>query len=269
MRQIVLDTETTGLEAERGHRIIEIGCIELINRRPSGRHFHRYLNPEREIDEGAHAVHGITRERLLAAPKFAEIAAELFGFITGSELIIHNAPFDLGFIDMELALLAPAPARAEGSALPAGVRSVCTVLDTLTLARERHPGQRNNLDALCKRYGIDNSHRELHGALLDARLLADVYLAMTGGQSLLALDEAARERSGALRATPAAAIVRPAEALRVVEATPEECAAHAQLTMLLQKTSGGACLWLQLEQAGQAAGEQACAAISGPLAAGL
>src|SRR3984885_2797118 len=258
MRQIVLDTETTGLEAERGHRIIEIGGIELINRRPSGRHFHRYLNPEREIDEGAHAVHGITRERLLAAPKFAEIAAELFGFITGSELIIHNAPFDLGFIDMELALLAPA-----------GGRRVCMVLDTLMEACERHPGQRNNLDEMCKRYGIDNSHRELHGALLDTRLLADVYLAMTGGPSLVALDEAARERSGALRATPAAAIVRPAEALRVVEATPEECAAHAQLTMLLQKTSGGACLWLQLEQAGQAAGEQTCAAISGPLAAGL
>src|SRR6202451_2014184 len=235
MRQIVLDTEPTGLEVQRGHRIIEIACVELVNRRPSGRHFHRYLNPEREIDEGARAVHGITRERLLAAPKFGEIAEELFVFITGSELIIHNAPFDVGFIDMELALLARG--RGEGNALPAAVRSVCAVLDTLTLARARHPGQRNNLDALCKRYGIDNSHRELHGALLDARLLADVYLAMTGGQSLLALDEAARERSGALRATPAAAIVRPAEALRVVEATPEECAAHAQLTMLLQKTS--------------------------------
>jgi DNA polymerase-3 subunit epsilon len=267
MRQIVLDTETTGLEAERGHRIIEIGCVELLNRRPSGRQFHRYLNPERDIDEGARAVHGINRERLLSAPKFGDIAEELFGFISGCELIIHNAPFDLGFLDMELTLLAKI--RGASGALPAAVRSVCMVLDTLSLARERHPGQRNNLDALCKRYGIDNSHRELHGALLDARLLADVYLAMTGGQSLLALDEAARERSGALRATPAAAIVRPAEALRVVEATLEECAAHAQLTMLLQKTSGGACLWLQLEQAGQAAGEQACAAISGPLAAGL
>jgi DNA polymerase-3 subunit epsilon len=248
MRQIVLDTETTGLEAERGHRIIEIGCIELINRRPSGRHFHRYLNPEREIDEGAHAVHGITRERLLAAPKFAEIAAELFGFITGSELIIHNAPFDLGFIDMELALLAPAPARAEGSALPAGVRSVCTVLDTLTLARERHPGQRNNLDALCKRYGVDNSHRELHGALLDARILADVYLAMTGGQSLLALDEAARERGGVARPGQAPATVRPLEPLRVVAATTEELAAHAELAALLDKSSDDGCLWLQLEQ---------------------
>lgn len=245
MRQIVLDTETTGLEAERGHRIIEIGCVELINRRASGRHFHRYLNPEREIDEGARAVHGITRDRLLAAPKFAEIAEELFGFISGSELIIHNAPFDLAFIDMELALLAKT--RLDASALPSVVRSVCAVLDTLLLARERHPGQRNNLDALCKRYGIDNSHRELHGALLDARILADVYLAMTGGQSLLALDEAARERSGTTRSTPLAATVRPAEALRVIEATAEELAAHAALTELLDRMSGGACLWMQLE----------------------
>jgi DNA polymerase-3 subunit epsilon len=253
MRQIVLDTETTGLEAERGHRIIEIGCVELINRRPSGRHFHHYLNPERDIEHGAHSVHGITRERLLAAPKFAQIAEELFSFITGSELIIHNAPFDLAFIDMELALLAKT--RGDCSPLPAGVRSVCVVLDTLSLARERHPGQRNNLDALCKRYGIDNSHRDLHGALLDARLLADVYLAMTGGQSLLALDEAARERSGTMRFTPPAANVRPAEPLRVVEATLEELAAHAELAKLLHQLSDGACLWLQLEQASVAASE--------------
>jgi DNA polymerase III subunit epsilon len=246
MRQIVLDTETTGLEAERGHRIIEIGCVELVNRRPSGRHFHRYLNPERDIDEGARAVHGITRERLLSAPKFGEIAEELFGFISGCELIIHNAPFDLGFIDMELTLLAKM--RGACGALPAGVRSVCLVLDTLSLARERHPGQRNNLDALCKRYGIDNSHRELHGALLDARILADIYLAMTGGQSLLALDEAARERGGPARAGYVAATVRPLEPLRVVDASNAELAAHAQLTALLQKTSGGACLWLLLEQ---------------------
>lgn len=246
MRQIVLDTETTGLEAERGHRIIEIGCVELVNRRPSGRHFHRYLNPERDIDEGARTVHGITREQLLQAPRFGEIAEELFGFLSGSELIIHNAPFDLGFIDMELTLLAKI--RGGAGPLPAGVRSVCLVLDTLSLARERHPGQRNNLDALCKRYGIDNSHRELHGALLDARILADVYLAMTGGQSLLALDEAARERSGATRSAPAAATVRPAEPLRVVEATAEELAAHAELAALLQKSSGGDCLWMKLEQ---------------------
>jgi DNA polymerase-3 subunit epsilon len=246
MRQIVLDTETTGLEAERGHRIIEIGCVELLNRRPSGRQFHRYINPERDIDEGARAVHGITRERLLTAPKFGEIAEELFGFISGCELIIHNAPFDLGFIDMELMLLAKI--RGASGALPAGVRSVCLVLDTLSLARERHPGQRNNLDALCKSYGIDNSHRDLHGALLDARILADVYLAMTGGQSLLALDEAARERSGAARSAQVPATVRPVEPLRVVDASEEELAAHALLTALLQKSSGGACLWLQLQQ---------------------
>jgi len=266
MRQIVLDTETTGLEAERGHRIIEIGCIELVNRRPGGRHFHRYLNPEREIDEGARALHGITRERLLAAPKFAEIAEELFSFITGSELIIHNAPFDLGFIDMELALLARV--RGDGSPLPAAVRNVCAVLDTLLLARERHPGQRNNLDALCKRYGIDNSHRELHGALLDARILADVYLAMTGGQSLLALDEAARERSGSARSTQAAATVRPAEPLRVIEATSEERAAHAALATLLQKASGGSCVWMQLEQEGAAAREPPSAAAGAPTGGG-
>jgi DNA polymerase III subunit epsilon len=258
MRQIVLDTETTGLEAERGHRIIEIGCVELVNRRPSGRHFHRYLNPERDIDEGARAVHGITRERLLQAPKFGEIAEELFGFLSGSELIIHNAPFDLGFIDMELTLLAKI--RGGAGSLPAGVRSVCLVLDTLLLARERHPGQRNNLDALCKRYGIDNSHRELHGALLDARILADVYLAMTGGQSLLALDEAARERSGAARAIPVAASVRPAEPLRVVEATAEELAAHAELAVLLHRSSGGDCLWMKLEQQAVAGAEPPCAA---------
>jgi DNA polymerase III subunit epsilon len=247
MRQIVLDTETTGLEAERGHRIIEIGCVELVNRRPSGRQFHRYLNPEREIDEGARAVHGITRERLQSAPKFGEIAEELFAFISGCELIIHNAPFDLGFIDMELTLLAKV--RGASGALPGAVRSVCMVLDTLSLARERHPGQRNNLDALCKRYGIDNSHRELHGALLDARILADIYLAMTGGQSLLALDEAARERSGLARsALQAPATLRPAEALPVVDATAEELAAHAELALLLDKSSGGSCLWLQLQQ---------------------
>ena len=253
MRQIVLDTETTGLEAERGHRIIEIGCVELLNRRPSGRHFQRYLNPERAIDEGARAVHGITRERLLAAPKFADIAEELLSFITGSELIIHNAPFDLGFIDMELALLAKV--RGADCVLPLAVRSVCGVLDTLSLARERHPGQRNNLDALCKRYGIDNSHRELHGALLDARILAVVYLAMTGGQSLLALDEAARERSGVARPAQASATVRPAGPLRVTEATSEECAAHAELAVLLQQASGGNCLWMRFEPQSPSAGQ--------------
>jgi DNA polymerase-3 subunit epsilon len=187
MRQVALDTETTGLEVERGHRVIEIGCVELLNRRTTGRYFHRYLNPEREIEQGAWSVHGLTRSRLEQEPKFAQIAHELLQFIDGSELIIHNAAFDIGFLEREFALVAPAA--------PVLVRNLCAVLDTLELARMRHPGQRNSLDALCKRYGIDNSHRDLHGALLDARLLADVYLAMTGGQSLLALEESARERS--------------------------------------------------------------------------
>jgi len=238
MRQIVLDTETTGLEVERGHRIIEIGCVELLNRRATGHFFHRYLNPERDIDEGARAVHGLSRERLEDEPKFAAIAGELLAFIEGAELIIHNAAFDLAFLDREFALL--------GSPEPVAVRGICQVLDTLLLARARHPGQRNNLDALAKRYGIDASHRELHGALLDARILADVYLAMTGGQSTLALDEAGRERAAA-RARDGAAPLRPSAPLVVLAANAEESAAHAQLQQLLDKASGGHCLWRTLE----------------------
>src|SRR6202451_4294251 len=211
MRQIVLDTETTGLEAELGHRIIEIGCVELVNRRPTGRTFHRYVNPERDIDAAAVGVHGMARADLAREPLFADVADEFLAFIADAELVIHNAPFDVGFLDAELART-NAPTRT--------IASVARVLDTLALARQRHPGQRNNLDALCKRYSVDNSHRELHGALLDARILADVYLAMTGGQSLLALDEAARERSGVARSGQTPATIRPAEALRVVEATP-------------------------------------------------
>jgi DNA polymerase-3 subunit epsilon len=233
MRQIVLDTETTGLEVDRGHRIIEIGCVELLNRRPTGRHFHRYLNPERDIDEAAQAVHGLTRARLEQEPKFAQVAAALLEFMEGSELIIHNAVFDVAFLEREYALL--------GSPTPVLVRDLCQVLDTLILARERHPGQRNSLDALCKRYNIDNSHRELHGALLDARILADVYLAMTGGQSVLALDES-RERAAA-RASAAPATQRPSEPLLVRRASAEECAAHTELCALLEQSSGGECLW--------------------------
>jgi DNA polymerase-3 subunit epsilon len=241
MRQVVLDTETTGLESKLGHRIIEIGCVELNNRRASDRQFHCYLNPEREIDLGAHAVHGITLEQLQSAPKFAAVVDELLAFIADSELIIHNAAFDVEFLDMELARLAQ-------PSLPSSIRSVCQVLDTLTLARARHPGQRNNLDALCKRYGIDNSHRELHGALLDARILADVYLAMTGGQSLLALDEAARQLGDATRAATMTTLVRPAQALRIVTASEAELAAHAALVKLLQKVSGGKCVWASLDE---------------------
>src|SRR5579862_2247170 len=181
MRQVILDTETTGLEPELGHRIIEIGCVEVLHRRITGRTFHRYVNPERDIEEGALAVHGISRTELEGKPRFAEIAQELLAFISGAELVIHNAAFDVAFLDHELS-------RVSSASRP--VTSVCTVLDTLALAREMHPGQRNNLDALCKRYGVDNSRRELHGALLDAQILADVYLAMTGGQGALALGEA-------------------------------------------------------------------------------
>ena len=234
MRQIVLDTETTGLEAAQGHRVIEIGCVELLNRRTSGRHFHRYLNPEREVDEGARAIHGMSLKDLVDKPRFAEIAAEFTQFIAGAELIIHNAAFDVGFLDAELARL--------GNESPVRISVLCQVLDTLSLARDMHPGQRNNLDALCKRYGIDNSHRDLHGALLDARILADVYLAMTGGQSALALDDGPR-RAAARRAAAASGTAPPDLPLRVVVASAEERAAHEQLQELLHTESHGRCLW--------------------------
>jgi DNA polymerase-3 subunit epsilon len=237
MRQIVLDTETTGLEPGLGHRIIEIGCVELLNRRATGRTFHRYLNPERDIDEGALAVHGISRADLEREPRFAEVAEELLAFISGAELVIHNAAFDVAFLDAELARL-PGEARC--------VSKLCHVLDSLALAREMHPGQRNSLDALCKRYGVDNSRRELHGALLDARILADVYLAMTGGQSALALGES---RTGAHSAEGRAvrALIRPPAPLRVVAATDEERQAHEAFLALLAKSSGGRCVWQQLD----------------------
>ena len=229
MRQIVLDTETTGLEVAHGHRIIEIGCVELVARRPTGRHFHRYLNPEREIDEGATAVHGMTLEKLRREPVFAAIAAEFLAFIDGAELIIHNAAFDVGFLNAELARLPGAKVSIDGAR---------RVLDTLALARELHPGQRNNLDALCKRYGIDNSKRELHGALLDARILADVYLAMTGGQSALQLGEASHK--AARGGDTAQRWVRgEGAALKIVEPNATELAAHETMLVKLAKASGG------------------------------
>src|SRR5580658_4617681 len=216
MRQIILDTETTGLDAAQEHRIIEIGCLELLSRRPTGRHFHQYLNPERDIDEGALEVHGITRARLEPEPKFAQIAAQLIEFMRGAELIIHNAAFDVAFLDAEFA-------RLPGE--PVTVLSMCRVVDSLALARQMHPGQRNSLDALCKRYSVDNSGRQLHGALLDAQLLGEVYLAMTGGQVALRLGE-----SGSAQAHDAGTASRPlarsAAALMVVNATPEEELAH-------------------------------------------
>ena len=179
MRQIVLDTETTGLEASQGHRIIEIGCVELVNRRVTGNHWHHYIDPQREIDSGAFEVHGISNEDLVGKPLFEELSQDFLDYVAGAELIIHNAAFDVGFLEQELARL-PQP--------PGTLGESCTVLDTLALARRKHPGQKNSLDALCKRYDIDNSHRSLHGALLDARILADVYLAMTGGQATLGLE---------------------------------------------------------------------------------
>jgi DNA polymerase-3 subunit epsilon len=234
MRQIVLDTETTGLEPELNHRVIEIGCVELVNRRPTGRTFHRYLNPEREIDEGALSVHGISRADLDGQPRFGEIADELLEFLRGSELVIHNADFDIAFLDAELARLPAEPRR---------VASVCQVIDTLALAREMHPGQRNSLDALCKRYDVDDSKRELHGALLDARILADVYLAMTGGQGALALTEHEEQVRGMEGTRTARVPVRSTAPLIVLAPTPEELGAHEAMLGLIAKESGGRSLW--------------------------
>ena len=234
MRQIVFDTETTGLEHSAGHRVIEIGCVEIVNRRLTGRKFHRYLNPERDIDAGALAVHGIQIEQLRNAPKFSEIADELVEFISGAELIIHNAPFDVGFVDAEFA-------RLPGE--PRTIASLCRVLDTLALARSLHPGQHNSLDALCKRYSVDNSKRDLHGALLDAGILVDVYLAMTGGQSALALDVGAA-RGPAVETTSATAVIRaPGLQLAVPRADADELRQHEAMLDLIQKSSGGKAVW--------------------------
>jgi DNA polymerase-3 subunit epsilon len=236
MRQIILDTETTGLEPEQGHRIIEIGCVELLNRRKSGRSFHRYLRPDREVDRGAIQVHGLTNEFLAQQPRFADIVEELLEFISGAELIIHNAAFDLAFLDWEFKRLA-GPRRQ--------IRNICSVIDTLPMARQMHPGQRNSLDALCKRYSIDNSHRELHGALLDAQILLEVYLAMTGGQTTLILGE---EKSSAadLAFEAVAAVIRPRGLLKVLRATDEELVAHERMLLAIDKSSGGKTIWKQL-----------------------
>ncbi|HEU4662827.1 MAG TPA: DNA polymerase III subunit epsilon [Dokdonella sp.] len=233
MRQVILDTETTGLEVQRGHRVIEIGCIELVQRRRTGREFHTYLNPDREIDEGARAVTGIADEFLLDKPRFAEIAHEFLDFIDGAELIAHNASFDIGFLDAELARAGVPDPRIAARA---------QVLDTLVLAREKFPGQRNSLDALCKRLDVDNSHRGLHGALLDANLLADVYLALTSGQGALGFgDEAA---PGEIRvAAELRIVVRP----RVLRALDAEIVLHEARIAAIDKGSRGACVWRRLE----------------------
>ena len=233
MRQIFLDTETTGLEHKFGHRIIEIGCVEMRNRRLTNRHFHRYLNPEREIDAGALEVHGITLEFLQDKPLFAEIAAEFLDFVQDAELIIHNAPFDIGFLNAELARLDMVP-----------IDTVCrAVHDTLAMARELFPGKKNNLNALCERYGVDNSHRTLHGALLDAEILADVYLLMTGGQTKLNLASETSE-SETNQDTGIRRLESNRPPLRVVRASDEVAAVHEARLDLVQK-KGGACLWRQ------------------------
>ncbi|MEQ1525942.1 MAG: DNA polymerase III subunit epsilon [Gallionella sp.] len=230
MRKIVLDTETTGLSPQQGHRVIELAAIELDGRKISLRRFHRYLNPEREIDAGAAAVHGLTYERLQNEAKFADIATSFLEFIAGAELIIHNAPFDMGFLNHELSLLG----------LPALQNEV---LDTLKLAREMHPGKKNSLDALCSRYEIDNTHRTLHGALLDTELLAEAYFAMTRGQhSFLGDDDTPVIRKAAVFNTDGS---RPQ--LRVLQPSEAELAAHAQQMIDLDKTSKNACLWNKLE----------------------
>lgn len=232
MRQVVLDTETTGLEVERGHRVIEIGCVELCERRATGNTFHSYVNPGRPIDDGARAITGISDEFLRDKPRFADIAARFIGFIDGAEVIAHNAAFDVAFIDAELAQAGDFGRLADHAG----------IVDTLALARERYPGQQNSLNALCRRFGVDNSARELHGALLDAQLLAEVYLAMTAGQGDLTLPGVVSARAaGALaaRSLPVRPIVR--------RASDDELAAHQRRLAAIEQASGGQCLWLRLE----------------------
>lgn len=237
MRQIVLDTETTGLDPSQGHKVIEIGCVELVNRKLTGNHYHQYIQPNRDIDEGAMAVHGITQEFLADKPPFAAIAHEFLAFIGNAELIIHNAPFDVGFLDSELQAI-------DQSLGTIGDR--CKVLDSLVYARKKHPGQKNSLDALCKRYMVDNSQRDLHGALLDSEILADVYLMMTGGQTNLALSTSLSGGEGSDDGEER--IIRldsNRPRIRVVKATEEELEAHRNKLDVVDKASGGNCLWLK------------------------
>ena len=231
MRQIVLDTETTGIDPKEGHRIIEIGCVEVVNRRLTGNHFHVYINPGRHIEQEAIEVHGITNEFLADKPTFSQVAQEFVSFIKGAQLVIHNAPFDVGFMDHEFGM--------EASTKGVITNQICDVLDTLTLARQMHPGQKNNLDALCKRYGIDNSHRTLHGALLDAEILADVYLLMTGGQTKLKLSSSSGSDADS---TAIRRINRSANKLKVIKATADEITQHEARLDIVEK-AGGKCLW--------------------------
>ncbi|KAF1012030.1 MAG: DNA polymerase III subunit epsilon [Pseudomonas fluorescens] len=244
IRSIVLDTETTGMPVTDGHRIIEIGCVELMGRRLTGRHFHVYLQPDRESDEGAIGVHGITDEFLKGKPRFAEVADEFFEFIDGAQLIIHNAAFDVGFINNEFALM--------GQADRADIARHCSILDTLMMARERHPGQRNSLDALCKRYGVDNSGRELHGALLDSEILADVYLAMTGGQTTLSLAgnaaDGGESGDGAQRPSEIRRLPADRKPTSIIRASEQDLAEHAARLEAIAKSAGAPALWAQMAQ---------------------
>ncbi|SDT99244.1 DNA polymerase III subunit epsilon [Halopseudomonas salegens] len=230
MREVVLDTETTGIELRDGHRIIEIGCVEVVGRRLTGRHYHVYINPQREVDEGAYAVHGISNDFLADKPLFGDVVDDFMRFIEGARLVIHNAAFDVGFIDAELQRLK----RGHGV-----VKDHCSVLDTLKMAREKHPGQRNSLDALCKRYGIDNSQRDLHGALLDAEILADVYLTMTGGQTALTLaghGQDADAEGGVSRRRPVSPDL--SQQLRLLRANAGELELHAERLAAVEKAAG-------------------------------
>lgn len=240
-RLIVLDTETTGLDPADDHRIIEIGCVEIVNRRLTGRTWHRYLNPDRRIDDGAIAVHGIRNEDLADQPRFAEIADEFLEFILGAELVIHNAPFDVGFIEHELQRMAHKRRRLD---------ALCAVTDSLKVARERHPGQRASLDALCRRYQVDNSSRELHGALLDARLLADVYLLMTGGQDSLLLDDSGPDEASQTEAAVSDPL--PDVAVPLAEISTEELARHEALLGRIEAESGGDAVWRRIAPLRQA-----------------
>ena len=241
MRQIVLDTETTGLEVSQGHRIIEIGCVEIDTRRLTGNHYHQYINPSREIDQGAIEVHGITNAFLADKPAFERIVAEFLAFIEGAELVIHNAPFDLGFLNSEIQRLDP-------DARPLEER--CKIIDTLVMARGKHPGQRNSLDALCQRYHVDNSQRDLHGALLDAEILADVYLTMTGGQTTFQLsDNDSGGEDGARRSERIIRLSSDRAPLPVIPASEDELAAHQDQLQAIAAASGGRVLWQELNGA--------------------
>lgn len=232
MRQVVLDTETTGIGSEKGHRIIEIGCVELVDRKLTGRHYHQYVNPQRSSDAEAVGVHGITDEFLADKPVFSQVAQEFYDFIEGAELVIHNAPFDIGFMDMEFRRVNMPPTK-----------TFCKVLDTLVMARDMRPGQRNSLDALCKNYGIDNSHRELHGALLDAEILSDVYLMMTGGQTDLMFNAgASNDDNGEVKINLSQFEGIDSSTLPIIKATQDEISAHEEILGLLDKKSD-AVIW--------------------------